>query len=251
MLIDKIQTIRRTDPKQLAVMFKYKLHRLFMGRSGNTKAEVLKEWDKYHSKWELEFHKRPNYRWDDEHFHRQWSVIFGEFMGFGRDHFKSDDTLLDLGCGSRPALDWFNNSAQKYNLDPLLADFCEIEEMKRFWDGKPDDSMLSVPAETPIEWLYDSCSFVNCWNVLDHTYDWEKIMENIAAYVTAGSYCCIGTDFQSHGIGHPGIGDSDIFFNFVGRYFDIEKTVNNLFGRELALKLVRNETQIINEMDIA
>lgn len=249
MLMDKIRALRRTPPIQLALVIRYKFH-VLLGKQGKYGKALFKEWEKFHCRWQLESQKRPTYRWDDEHFNRQWSVIFGEFMGFRRNHFKSDDTLLDLGCGSRPAFDWFSDSAVKYHLDPLLAEFYKIREVKRFWEGKPDDSMLAMPAETPIKWLYDSCSFVNCWNVLDHTYDWKKIMENIAAYAKSGSYVCIGTDFKSHGIGHPGIDDCDAFRFFIEQYFRIEKEEKDLLGRELALILVRNDRPIIGAKPI-
>lgn len=244
MLMDKIRTIRKTRPKQLWVMFRYKLH-VLLARHANDKNTLLKEWTKYHSKWLLESQKGPNYRWDDQHFERQWSSIFGEFMAFRRNQFNSDDALFDVGCGSRPALDWFEGPVRKYHLDPLLAEFVKIQEVRGFWQGKPEESMLAMPAETPIEWLHDSCSFVNCWNVLDHTYDWKKILENIASYTKAGAFACIGTDFQSHGIGHPGIDNYDSFRWFVEEFFIVEKEEKNLMGRELALNLMRNDRPIV------
>ncbi len=204
-----------------------------------TSAEKFQVWKKTHQPFELRFHQGANYRWNDQTFFGQWDEVFGRFMGLARDSFDSPHILLDVGCGSRPVLDWFAPPCEKHFLDPLLAQYRQIEQMQPYWQGKPERILHSQPAEQPCEALLGKCDFVNCWNVLDHTYDWRLILNNLRDYARPGALVCLGTDFQSHGDGHPGIEDRNYFEAFIARHFQVVKTATNYVHRELALKLVR------------
>lgn len=199
----------------------------------------LREWTTTHQPFELRFHQGQNYRWNDSTFFGQWDEVFGRFMELSRLQFAAGQILLDVGCGSRPVLDWFTSPCEKHFLDPLLADYRQIEQMRGHWQGKPAATLHSQPAEHPCRLLLGKCDFVNCWNVLDHTYDWRQILDNLRDYAKPGALVCLGTDFQSHGDGHPGIEDRRYFDDFVARHFEVMKTATNYVHRELALKLIR------------
>jgi hypothetical protein len=196
------------------------------------------EWRSVHQPFELRFHQQRNYRWDESVFSWQWNEVYGQLMGLKPDHFRQSQTLLDIGCGSRPCLDWFH-SGRKCFVDPLLGDYCRIEAMSGYWRDKPKECLYSLPAEEFIAPLEGECDFVNCWNVLDHTYDWRAILENIRCYTKSGSLVCLGTDFEEGGEGHPGIDDPGYFWHFINSHFEIAAERRDFVYREVALKLVR------------
>lgn len=198
-----------------------------------------KEWQDTHQPFELRFHQKENYRWNEETFVGQWNEVFGKFLEFKREQFAKSQVMIDVGCGSRPVLDWFTSPCEKHFLDPLLAQYRQIEQMKKYWQGKPEATLHSQPAEQPSKELFGRCDFVNCWNVLDHTYDWRAILDNLRDYAKPGAVVCLGTDFQSHGDGHPGIEDRQYFDDFIARNFRVAKTETNYVHREIALKLIR------------
>lgn len=217
----------------------YLIFRLIMS-GGNIKK--LK-WKEGAQKFELNFHRHENYRWDDNRFLEQWTNIFLILMKLTPESFAADDIILDVGCGSRPALDWFSKSlCQKYYIDPLLDSYRNIAEVKKFWEDKKPRYLLALPAEHYVEFLVNKCSFIICWNVLDHTYDWRIILHNITRYCREGGTVCIGIDFEPHGIGHPGIDDKGYFLSLIKKYYRINEKKENYLGRELALSLQRNKT---------
>ena len=197
----------------------------------------MTRWMAQDQPFELEFHQHDNYRWNDGWFDSHWQAIFARFMGFTRDSFGDNQILFDLGCGSRPCLDWFTGECRKYHLDPLLNDYLTIKQVRHYWEGKPTRTLLSQPAEQFVSELAGECDFVNCWNVLDHTYDWRAILENIRRYLRPGGTVCLGTDFKSHGLGHPGIDDPGYFFRFIETHFDVLKQEDHYADREIALRL--------------
>lgn len=197
------------------------------------------EWRERHQPFELSFHRKPNMRWNDETFFSQWEIVFGEFMKLDKAAFDANSVLCDVGCGSRPVFSWFTGETNGHFIDPLLDDYIQIDEVREYWSEFPSSQRHSVPAEQCVEELVGQCHFVNCWNVLDHTYDWFQILENIAAYARPDALVCLGTDFVSHGIGHPGIDSRDRFDRFISNHFEVLQTERDFHHRELALKLRR------------
>ena len=195
------------------------------------------EWRREHQPYELAFHQQDNFRWHDEPFQRQWDLVFGEFCELTPDRFGKNDLLLDLGCGSRPALDWFDAGPRTVHLDPLLAEYRRIPEVARFWQARDPRDLIAAPAEEFVHDLEGRCRFVLCWNVLDHTFDWREILENVSRYVAPGGLACIGTDVAPHGPGHPGIDDANEFARFLVRHFDVGARRGDFLGRELAVVL--------------
>ena len=205
-----------------------------------------KTWEKIHQPFELEYHKKPNYRW--ESFRNSWmwddcwDKLFGSFMGFNKNEFSESQMILDVGCGSKPSLDWFT-SGDKYYLDPLLNDYLKIKEVKKYWEDKPKKNLISEPAENLKSDLVNKFSFVLCWNVLDHTFDFKKIIKNISMYLKKDGVALIGNDIHKPAhIGHPGVKSEDYFFNEIEKYFKIEReedshSMDNILYRDACLKL--------------
>jgi len=200
--------------------------------------ERIAEWKSQHQPYELDYHKLvDNYRWHDEEFTAYWTEVFGTFSGLSPGQFSPDNIIIDIGCGSRPAFDWFDTQCIKYHMDPLIDEYRKITKVQQFWKNKPQESLLSKPAEEFIPSLKNCGDFINCWNVLDHTYDWRRILLNLWQYAKSDALVCIGTDLESHGVGHPGINDPIFFWEFVKSHFHVLKKYENYLHREIALLL--------------
>lgn len=195
------------------------------------------EWRTEHQPYELAFHQQDNFRWHDDAFMGQWDRVFGELCGLTPDRFGDGDVLLDLGCGSRPAFDWFAAAPRKVHLDPLLARYLAIPQVARFWRDKRPEDVIAAAAEEFRPEFDGACAFVLCWNVLDHTYDWRAILEHLRRYVAPGGLACIGTDLEPHGPGHPGIDDPAALGGFVASHFEVCGRRTDFLGREIALVL--------------
>jgi hypothetical protein len=198
-----------------------------------------KIWQAIHQPFELAYHKQGNYRWRENLWQEQWDAVFG-FTGLERDAFNAGETIIDVGCGSRPALEWFDTSSdcRKAYIDPLLSQYMEIPQMADFWKDKKDDA-FSLPAEQCVESLVGKGDFVLCWNVLDHCYDPNAVMDNIVKYAKIGGMVMIGTDFgEKSNIGHPGFSSSG-FWKIIEKHFDIIKQQKSFVHRQLAILLKR------------
>jgi len=185
---------------------------------------TLDEWRQVHQPWELRYHKHENFRWPKRQaeWESQWRSVFG-FAGLLPTSFASEDVLLDVGCGSRPVLDYFE-AGQKNFIDPLLADYLQIPAMTPFWKTHDRSFLHSAPAETRIERLEGICDFVLCWNVLDHSFEPFKIVDNIAAYAKPDALILIGTDLhEKPHMGHPGIGIRADFLAMIKAQFKVLK----------------------------
>jgi SAM-dependent methyltransferase len=195
------------------------------------------EWIKVHQPYEFKFHQSNNFRWSEK-FMEFWDLCYGGFMELSKDQFTDDQILLDIGCGSRPGLDWFT-SGKCYHLDPLLDKYVTIPQMAPYWKDKDEEVMLSQPAEDMVEDLRGKCDFVVCHNVLDHAYDWRTILSNMSAYCKKGAIVCFSTDLHSHGIGHPGIDNHQEFFDLIKEDYEIVKDDPNRWGREVFYYLIK------------
>jgi len=191
-------------------------------------------WQSIHQNFELRYHQSRNMRWNEETWDEQWTKVMHQFGGMGKYHFEEDQVLLDLGCGSRPALDWFLR-VESHHLDPLLDDYLKIEAMKPHWENKK--YLYSQPAEIMVGELAGKCDYVQCWNVLDHTYDWKAILENIVSYLKPSGKCLLGTDVIDRvSEGHGSI-DYNEFWEFINENFSILKHEKDFHYRTDALIL--------------
>ena len=213
--------------------------------NSKTPQEQKEEWASTHQEWELHYHKGGNYRHREKLWNEVWKNVYSGFVEFEKNQFQKENVLLDLGCGSRPALSWFTQG-EKYHLDPLLDNFVTIPAMADFW--KKESNLLSQPAETLVESLVGKCDFVQCWNVLDHTYDWRKIVANFSQYAKPGAIALMGTDLgPTPSIGHTGIDDPQELTAMIEQDFEVIKLVDLKKGkrfeycRNLCLKLRRKD----------
>jgi len=191
-------------------------------------ADLKTRWEQTHQPFELRYHQHSNFRWPGREalWDEQWNNVFGLFGGLNPESFTDNEVLLDVGCGSRPALQWFKHGL-KYHTDPLLAEYLKIKQMQPHWENTDAEHLISAPAEECQEKLVDKCDFVLCWNVLDHTYDWREILHNCHAYLKQGGLFLLGTDHggKEH-IGHPGIPSSQVFLQVLNTLFIQEKSAN-------------------------
>lgn len=201
---------------------------------------TYEEWKNKHQPWELKYHQQGNFRWPGrEHlWDEQWDNIFKHFGELDKDTFNDDDVLVDIGCGSRPALQWFNKGI-KYNIDPLLSDYLKISKLEDHWKPYTLSQLISEPAEKLQENLVNKCDFVLCWNVLDHTYDWKEILKNCYSYLKKDGIFLLGTDVGGHDhIGHPGISNRDEFLLHINSLFNITKYTRGGFKRSRTDSLI-------------
>lgn len=176
--------------------------------------DEYKKWKEVHQPFELSYHQHGNFRWPGREniWDEQWNNIFSLFGKQKKDQFTDNQVLIDIGCGSRPALSWFEKGKQ-YNIDPLLEDYLKIEKLQQYWEPFTKDQLISAPAEELQTQLINKADFILCWNVLDHTYDWKKILNNCFEYLNSDGVFLLGTDHggKEH-IGHPGIQKSEELF---------------------------------------
>lgn len=198
--------------------------------------ESFSEWAEVNQPFELKYQKCYNYR-DFNTWDTQWSSIFNNF-GLDKDYFNNK-VLADIGCGSRPALSYFNKTNTKHCLEPLLDEFLEIEKHAKIkfpgktnWAKRKDKPhsvvknwfteepfiLHSVPYETSVPELINNVDFILCWNVLDHGYDWRQGINNMIDYLKPGGLLLLGTDYEAHkyhlGIDNPSELEEIIKTNF-------------------------------------
>lgn len=214
--------------------------------------ENFKEWAEVNQPFELHYQKTYNYR-DFDIFERQWQDIFSKF-NLHKDYFNNK-VLLDIGCGSRPALRYFSTNNEKHCMEPLLYEFLSIERtpdtkfyIKTRWNDKknlPNTKVSDwfseepykfhfVPYETFVPQLQDKVDFILCWNVLDHGYDWELGINNMITYLKKGGLLLLGTDFEAHEY-HLGIDNPDYLKEIVNKNFKIissKKGIKKMWDRD-------------------
>lgn len=191
-------------------------------------------WERDCQSFELDFQSKPNYRWKKEEFENAWAKHFMEWCEISENGFINR-TVIDIGCGSRPAIDFFCKSV-RYYIDPLLDKFVHIPQVAQIWDPEHMHHALGMPAEVRVKLLENSASFINCWNVLDHCYDWREVLDNVCAYARSGCLISLGTDAAPHK-GHAGIEDLEELYIRLAGQTQIVKEEPGYWGRQIALLL--------------
>lgn len=140
---------------------------------------------------ELEFHKRPNFRSNEEGFNK---ANHSFFTGLG---YKPTDmigkTVVDLGAGSKLRAKFFQQS-KIIAIEPLGEKFMREVE---WCDLKDAEKVYSLPAEQRIAEIEGQVDFLFSINVLDHCYDFEIIVGNVLSYLRRGGTCCLSFDCHS------------------------------------------------------
>ena len=192
----------------------------------HTVASKRREWELENQPFELKYHQGGNMRDNDKEWDRQWSHIFESF-DLGVDKFRNG-RLLDVGCGSRPALLYFNSGPQYY-ADPLLSEYERIERRKDQWDSIPRERKHSVPAEERIGHIVGKCDFVMSWNALDHGYDWRAAVKNCISYLKDDGLFLLGTDCIPHKY-HIGIDSEKELREIISDTCEIVKDLSRSLG---------------------
>jgi len=195
-----------------------------------------KTWEENCQTFELDFHSKENYRWDKLAFEAAWSRHFTEWCGCVSYQYAGR-IVVDVGCGSRPAIDFFTD-AVKYYIDPLIGKFAHIPQVVDAWGLDQCLHSFDVPAEKQIHSLMGAASFVNCWNVLDHCCAWRSVLANVSTYARQGALVALSTDFAPH-TGHVGIDDPEGLMEMVRADFDILRDEPGYWGRAAAMMLRR------------
>ena len=188
--------------------------------------ESIKEnWKIQSQPYELEYHKTKGINWcsSNDKFNEYWNNIknwIGEVKG----------DVLDIGCGPRPPF-------EGYYIEPLANKYKEITP-KDWWNNRQGYSM---PAEDYTDRLFNM-DYVICWNVLDHTYNWKNILENVKKYLKSEGKFILATDLRAPALGHPGF-DNDEFFKYIKDNFEIIKEERNFSERGVCFILKKLATK--------
>jgi 2-polyprenyl-3-methyl-5-hydroxy-6-metoxy-1,4-benzoquinol methylase len=165
--------------------------RRLAGFFGVTKKQIIKfdqkEWRENAQSGEFQFHLNNKWRQSDD-FMEQTIKLF-DYFGFARNDYQNK-TIIDLGAGSRLRSKYFTG-ANIIAIEPLADKF--IEEI--MWCDLSDAlAVYSIPAERRINQCLNVADLVVSINVLDHCYDFELIIGNISAYLTAGGLAFLSFD---------------------------------------------------------
>ena len=145
------------------------------------------KWSEQAQAGELAFHKRPNFRTNDEGF-SAGNKSFWEGLGYTSDMFH-DKVVIDIGAGSRLRGKFFEG-AKLVSIEPLADQF--IKDIK--WCDLNQSEVHSIPAEEFVDSLEQMADFVFSVNVLDHCYDFVKIVNNIYRYLKPGGTALLSFD---------------------------------------------------------
>jgi lipopolysaccharide biosynthesis glycosyltransferase len=126
---------------------------------------------------ELDFHKRNDWRKNHKGFIDAAVALFRE-IGVDINSFN-DKTVMDAGCGSKLRTSVLKG-ARLYGLDPLAESY--MEEVP-WCDLSLCEEVYSVGLETYLRQLNQRMDYIFCINVLDHTADWQKCINNLYCYL--------------------------------------------------------------------
>ena len=148
------------------------------------------KWKKESQKVELAFHVKDSFR-QSEAFLEETRFLFESF-GFESNQFKKNH-IIDLGAGSKLRSKFFS-AAKIIAIEPLAERF--LEEIQ--WSDLNDAwKVYSRPAEYRIDELQKTADFVMSINVLDHCFDFPRIVDNIAFYLKSGGTAFLSFDTHS------------------------------------------------------
>jgi 2-polyprenyl-3-methyl-5-hydroxy-6-metoxy-1,4-benzoquinol methylase len=154
-----------------------------------TKIEKTK-WD-FAQSGELEFHKKNEWRKNNELFLKSNFTLFSNKFGFDENEYAGKN-VLDLGCGSKLRAKFFKNSFI-YALEPLANKF--IEEIE-WCDLNDAHKVYSLPAEVLVDEIVGEMDLVFSINVIDHCYDFEIIVNNLYKYIKKDGLCLLSFDLH-------------------------------------------------------
>lgn len=197
-----------------------------MGAAAQRRVIDLRTWDAWHNvhqPFELQWWKENLAKGHskDSDFDQAWVPV--------RQFIKPKGFIVDIGCGPRPPF------APCAIIDPLTLEYQKITP-KKWWDGV---EAYVHPAEYPVLALSVAADTVICWNCLDHTIGWKRILDNMKSYGRPGARFAIATDFWEPFEGHPGFERAEFESEIEKRFKVIDK--REPFGRQLALLMKAKE----------
>lgn len=197
-----------------------------MSVEGRNEEATWPQWEKRHQPYELNYHLQTGIEWckDQAKFEDFWWKIFDFATFTGRILGKT----LDIGCGPRPPFKLWPD-VDLTVVDPLAAKYFDASPAS-WWEGV---EIHAQPAERRISSLVGQFDTLLCWNCLDHTVEYDKILENIAAYAKKDALIALSTDFHPPGIGHPGY-EREAFMEKLLSLFDVVKERANFQERDMA-----------------
>jgi len=136
---------------------------------------------------ELTFHQNNAWR-ASSRFMAQTKSLFAYF-GFSSDDYE-EKTIIDLGAGSKLRTKYFT-AAKIIAIEPLAERFMKTIQ---WCDLSDAEKVFSSPAEDRINECVNIADLVISINVLDHCYDFERIIDNIAAYLNTGALAFLSFD---------------------------------------------------------
>ena len=118
------------------------------------------------------------------------SARFWQHFGFRADQFAGQ-TIVDIGAGSKLRTRYFEG-ARVIAVEPLAdryrtLDFCDLDTA---------EACYSVPGETLVPQLVNQADAVLSINALDHGYDFDQAIQNIAAYLKPGAPAFLSFDLH-------------------------------------------------------
>ena len=172
---------------------------------------------------ELTWHKKDKWR-QSEDFVKSNHELFTHF-GFGPDDYNNM-TLIDLGAGSMLRSKYFKG-AKIVAIEPLADKYLHNISSSDLHDSF---KLYSIPAEQDLIELHESADFVMSINVIDHCYEFDKIIENVFGYLKPGKLAFLS--FDSHEVAdfmHPLVLTKNICSSkFTKLGFDIEKITETI-----------------------
>jgi SAM-dependent methyltransferase len=150
---------------------------------------VKKQWESLSQPGELKFHQKNEWR-NSDNFMEETIELFDMF-GYSRDDFE-DGIVIDLGCGSKLRSKYFKK-AKIVGIEPLADEF---ESTIDWSDLNEAYAVYSVPAEKMVKEVKGKASFVMCINVLDHTFDPMKILDNCYRYLDSEGEFLLSVDIH-------------------------------------------------------
>ncbi len=136
---------------------------------------------------EFDFHVRNEWRQTDD-FMDQTRKIFGAF-GLKQDAYR-DKVVIDLGAGSKLRTAFFEG-ATLIAIEPLADRFMEAIEWCNLSDAA---EVYSVAAEDCVAACVGRADLVVSINVLDHCFDFDKVVSNIRDYLAPNGRAFLSFD---------------------------------------------------------
>ena len=180
-------------------------------------------WRELHQPFELAWWREhvPMGHFDEPGFTDFWNEV--------KAFIEPSGEVVDIGSGPRPPF------APCAVIEPLALEFYKFTPWE-WWKGV---EVFPHPAELLLDECVGRFDTVICWNCLDHTADWRRILDNMVAYGRPSARFAIATDFHPPFLGHPGYGRDEgearrEFMWEIRKRFNIHKQ-REPFGRAMAL----------------